>query len=112
MPTTTSQAVQSKQIVLASRPSGVPTSSNFKLTTAELSPINEGEFLVKNHWMSVDPYMRGRMKDGDSYVPAFQIDEPLEGGCIGEVVQSRHTDFKEGEMVLGNLGWREFWTSK
>ncbi|EAQ77672.1 NADP-dependent oxidoreductase [Blastopirellula marina] len=101
----------SKQIELASRPSGLPTLSNFKLTTAELSPIKEGEFLVKNLWMSVDPYMRGRMKAGKSYVPPFQMGEPLEGGCIGEVVESRHDKFPAGDIVLGNLGWREYWKS-
>ena len=75
-------------------------SSNFKMVSTEIKPIEEGEFLVKNHWMSVDPYMRGRMKDTDSYVPPFQIDEPLEGGCIGEVVESLNNDFCEGDMVL------------
>ncbi len=105
------QTTRSQQIELASRPHGTPTSSNFKISTAELSAIEEGEFLVKNRWMSVDPYMRGRMKEGDSYVPAFKIGEPLEGGCIGEVVESRHEKFHQGEMVLGNLGWREYWKS-
>lgn len=61
--------------------------------------------------MSVDPYMRGRMTAGDSYIPAFKIDHPLEGGCIGKVVASRNDEFSEGDYVLGNLGWREFWKS-
>ncbi|QDV71592.1 Putative NADP-dependent oxidoreductase YfmJ [Rosistilla carotiformis] len=111
MTTSTTQATRSRQIELASRPDGMPTTSNFQLKTAELSPIGEGEFLVKNHWMSVDPYMRGRMKEGKSYVPPFQIGEPLEGGCVGEVVESRHPKFEAGTMVLGNLGWREYWKS-
>lgn len=111
MSTATSKAVQSKQIELVSRPDGMPQQSNFEMRTAEVGPIKDGEILVKNQWMSVDPYMRGRMKDTDSYVPPFQIDEPLEGGCIGEVIQSQNSDFKEGDMVLGNLGWREYWTS-
>ncbi|WP_417739186.1 NADP-dependent oxidoreductase [Rosistilla oblonga] len=111
MTTNATQATRSRQIELASRPDGMPTTSNFQLKTAELSPIGEGEFLVKNHWMSVDPYMRGRMKEGKSYVPPFQIGEPLEGGCVGEVVESRHPKFKTGAMVLGNLGWREYWKS-
>lgn len=111
MSTATSKAVQSKQIELVSRPDGMPQQSNFEMRTAEVGPIKDGEILVKNQWMSVDPYMRGRMKDTDSYVPPFQIDEPLEGGCIGEVIQSQNADFKEGDMVLGNLGWREYWTS-
>ena len=111
MTTKALQTTKSQQVVLASRPEGMPTSSNFKMSTAELTPIADGEFLIKNRWMSVDPYMRGRMKDGASYVPPFQIDEPLEGGCIGEVVESRNSNFNEGDMVLGNLGWREYWKS-
>ena len=111
MSTATSKTVQSKQIELVSRPDGMPQQSNFEMRTAEVGPIKDGEILVKNQWMSVDPCMRGRMKDTDSYVPPFQIDEPLEGGCIGEVIQSQNADFKEGDMVLGNLGWREYWTS-
>jgi hypothetical protein len=111
MSTKTSQAVQSQQIELSSRPDGVPTKDNFSLATAELSPINDGEILVRNQWMSVDPYMRGRMKESDSYVPPFEIGEPLEGGCIGEVVESNNARFAEGDHVLGNLGWREYWKS-
>lgn len=111
MTTNTSIAIKSQQIVLASRPEGVPQKDNFKVTTTELSSITDGEFLVKNEWMSVDPYMRGRMKVGDSYVPAFKIGEPLEGGCIGKVVETKNDDFQEGDYVLGNLGWREFWKS-
>ena len=104
-------ATKSLQIELASRPEGKPDASNFRSRTVDLSPIEDGEFLVENHWMSVDPYMRGRMKAGDSYVAAFEIDEPLEGGCVGEVVQSRHPGFSEGQFVLGQLGWRQFWKS-
>jgi len=89
----------------------VPTKENFSLTTAKLSPIGDGEILVRNHWMSVDPYMRGRMKQADSYVPSFEIGEPLEGGCIGEVIESNNDRFKVGDQVLGNLGWREYWNS-
>ena len=63
MTTKASQATRSQQIVLVSRPEGMPTSSNFKMGSTEIRPIEEGDFLVKNHWMSVDPYMRGRMKD-------------------------------------------------
>lgn len=103
--------IKSRQIELASRPQGKPSAENFKQTTTELSPIVNGEFLVKNLWMSVDPYMRGRMKTGDSYVPAFEIGEPLEGGCVGQVVNSRNDNFRDGDFVLGNLGWREYWKS-
>jgi NADPH-dependent curcumin reductase CurA len=105
------QATKSRQIVLASRPEGVPTQSNFRMESVEVAPIKEGEILVKNEWMSVDPYMRGRMKAGDSYVAPFQIDQPLEGGGIGKVVDSRNESFPKGDYVLGNLGWREYWKS-
>lgn len=108
----TANATKSQQIELASRPERKPDSSNFRSRTVELSPIRDGEFLVKNHWMSIDPYMRGRMKAGDSYVPSFEINQPLEGGCVGEIVESQHPDFEKGQFVLGNLGWREYWKSE
>lgn len=111
MTTTISQAIKSKQIELVSRPEGKPGKSNFTANTVVLSPIADGEILVRNQWMSVDPYMRGRMKEGDSYVSPFQIGEPLEGGCIGKVVESRNDRFSKGDQVLGNLGWREYWKS-
>lgn len=111
MSSNTAQTTKSQQIELVSRPEGKPETANFRVRTVELSPIEEGQFLVKNHWMSVDPYMRGRMEAGESYVPPFEIDQPLEGGCVGEVVASRNSDFKEGKYVLGNLGWREYWKS-
>lgn len=107
----TSTTTSNREVHLHSRPDGKPSPSDFKLITSELSPIVEGEFLVKNKWMSVDPYMRGRMKDGESYVEPFQIGKSLEGGCIGEVVESQNSEFKEGDYVLGNLGWREYWKS-
>ncbi len=105
------QPITSEQIVLVSRPEGVPALNNFKIVTAEIEPLQAGEFLVKNQWMSVDPYMRGRMKAGDSYVPPFQLNAPLEGGCIGEVIETNHDNFPVGSMVLGNNGWREYWKS-
>jgi len=111
MSTSTAKSVTSRQVELVSRPSGMPCEDNFSLRSVELTPIDDGQFLVRNEWMSVDPYMRGRMKEGDSYVPPFQIDEPLEGGCVGKVIQSKHEHFREGDCVLGNQGWREYWKS-
>ncbi|MCM2369666.1 NADP-dependent oxidoreductase [Aporhodopirellula aestuarii] len=111
MATNTARAVDNKRIELASRPDGMPTLSNFKLNTVALAPIEDGEFLVRNQWMSVDPYMRGRMKEVDSYVPPFQIGKALEGGCIGVIVESKNDRFAEGDLVLGNQGWREYWKS-
>jgi NADPH-dependent curcumin reductase CurA len=99
---------KSRQIVLASRPVGRPTSANFRLETVDLPDPADGQVLVRNTWMSVDPYMRGRMYDGPSYVPSFQVDKPLEGGVIGEVVKSRSPALKEGDVVSHFAGWREY----
>ncbi|SMP59636.1 hypothetical protein SAMN06265222_106252 [Neorhodopirellula lusitana] len=111
MTTETHQAVQSQQIELVSRPEGLPTQDNFQSNTVEIAPIADGEILVRNQWMSVDPYMRGRMQDSDSYVPPFQLGKALDGGCVGEVVESNNDRFAVGDSVLGNLGWREYWKS-
>ncbi len=96
-----------RQIVLASRPSGWPTEDNFALTEAARPGLADGEIRVRNLFMSVDPYMRGRMNDVPSYVPSFRLGEPLEGGAIGEVTESRSADLKEGDLVLHMLGWRD-----
>lgn len=111
MSTEAATQIKTRQIELKSRPDGVPTQANFQLGEATLSPIADREFLVQNEWMSVDPYMRGRMNDSASYVPPFQIGEPLEGGCIGKVIESLNDDFSVGYYVLGSLGWREKWKS-
>jgi hypothetical protein len=96
-----------REIHLASRPTGAPTPENFSLVTRELPALSAGQILVRNDFMSVDPYMRGRMNDVKSYVPPFQIGQPLEGGAIGEVVESRADGIKAGQVVLSNRGWRE-----
>ena len=101
----------SREIHLASRPVGIPTHENFKLVTVELPDPGDGQLLVKNLFMSVDPYMRGRMVDRKSYVPPFQIGEPLTGGCVGEVVESNNARFKVGDHVLGFNSWREYYLS-
>ncbi|NYF98084.1 NADP-dependent oxidoreductase [Janibacter cremeus] len=100
-PTTT------RQIVLASRPHGAPTAENFRLEEVDLPEPDEGQVLVRNSIMSVDPYMRGRMNDVKSYVPPFQVDAPLDGGAVGEVIASRSADVPVGAHVLHGLGWRE-----
>jgi NADPH-dependent curcumin reductase CurA len=97
----------SREIRLASRPQGVPTADNFTLSQVDLKPIPAGYVLVRNLFMSVDPYMRGRMKEGKSYVPPFELGQPLEGGAIGKVVESRANEFKVGDAVTSNFGWRE-----
>ncbi|SIS50518.1 hypothetical protein SAMN05444817_10988 [Corynebacterium appendicis CIP 107643] len=96
----------SKQWVLASRPEGAPTNENFRLETAELPQLSDGQVLVENTYASVDPYMRGRMNDVKSYIPPFQIDEPLTGTAIGTVTESRSERFKVGDTVRHFAGWR------
>jgi NADPH-dependent curcumin reductase CurA len=98
----------SREIRLAARPEGEPAPEHFELAETTLPEPGEGEVLVRNQWMSVDPYMRGRMWDRPSYVPPFQIGAPLEGGAIGEVVESRAPGLEPGTLVLHNLGWREY----
>ncbi|MBD2760511.1 NADP-dependent oxidoreductase [Yimella sp. cx-573] len=98
---------QTREIVLASRPNGAPTLDNFRLVERDLPALQDGEILVRNTVMSVDPYMRGRMNDVKSYVPPFQIDQPLDGGAVGTVIASRAEGFAEGDSVLHGLGWRD-----
>lgn len=98
---------RTREIQLASRPSGAPTPANFRLMEVDLPELKDGEILVRNTVMSVDPYMRGRMNDVKSYVPPFQIDQPLDGGAVGTVIASRSDEFAEGQSVLHGLGWRE-----
>jgi NADPH-dependent curcumin reductase CurA len=97
----------SREIRLASRPTGVPTASNFTLAETTLEPLQEQQVLVRNLFMSVDPYMRGRMNDRKSYVPPFEIGKVLDGGAVGEVMESRSGEFKEGDIVTSRYGWRE-----
>ena len=98
----------SREIRLASRPKGIPTAANFTLAESTLPPLQAQQVLVQNLFMSVDPYMRGRMNEGKSYVPPFAIGQALEGGAIGEVVQSRAEGFKPGDAVTSSFGWREY----
>ena len=97
----------SREIRLKSRPAGVPTPDNFELATVNLPDPAPGEVQVRNSWMTVDPYMRGRMNDVQSYVPPFQIGEALQGGAVGEVVASNDPAFRAGDAVQSFFGWRE-----
>ena len=96
------------QIQLVSRPTGLPTAANFTLTRTEVEPLQDKQVLVRNLFMSVDPYMRGRMNDGKSYVPPFELGKPLDGGAVGEVIESRAREFKTGDAVISSFGWREY----
>ncbi|MBV8605378.1 MAG: NADP-dependent oxidoreductase [Pelomonas sp.] len=101
--------MRNRQILLASRPQGEPTLANFKLVEAELpAELADGQVLVRHDWLSLDPYMRGRMNDSKSYAAPQPLNEVMIGGTAGTVVDSRHPNFKEGDTVVGMGGWQEF----
>ncbi|MDM4719953.1 NADP-dependent oxidoreductase [Micromonospora sp. WMMA1363] len=97
-----------REIHLASRPQGWPTEKNFRLVTNDVPTPAPGQLVVRNTYLSVDPYMRARMNDVKSYVPPFALDAPLDGGAVGEVVASEAEGFAPGDTVLHGLGWREY----
>ena len=97
----------STQIQLASRPRGWPTHENFRTVTVELPDLAEGDVRVANEFVSVDPYMRGRMNEGRSYIPPFELDETMTGAAVGRVVESRSEAHPVGAVVLHDLGWRD-----
>ena len=103
--------ITSREIRLAARPKGIPSAANFTLAQTELAPLPDQQVLVRNRFMSVDPYMRGRMNDRKSYVPPFEVGQPLEGGAVGEVIASRAGEFKPGDIVTSNFGWREYFVA-
>lgn len=100
--------IMSREIQLVSRPKGMPTAANFTIAQTEIKPLQDGQILVRNLYLSVDPYMRGRMNEGKSYVPPFELGKALEGGAVGEVIESRAPEFKPGDVVTSNFGWREY----
>ena len=101
-----------KRIVLASYPEGWVTESNFRVESAPLPRPAEGEVLVKNHWLSLDPYMRGRMSQQKSYVKGVEPGEVMTGETAGEVVESKHPKFKAGDKVTAPAGWQLYWAGK
>ncbi|MGQ5521859.1 NADP-dependent oxidoreductase [Chitinimonas sp. PSY-7] len=108
----TSSTLISNEIRLKSRPVGLPTLANFVMVEVPLPVPGEGEVLVRNLWMSVDPYMRGRMNEGPSYIPAFQLGHALEGSAIGQVITSNTAELKVGDYVTSMFGWREAYVAK
>jgi NADPH-dependent curcumin reductase CurA len=100
----------STEIRLKSRPVGMPAAANFETATVDVPAPGAGEVLVRNHFMSVDPYMRGRMYDRPSYVPPFAIGEALQGHAVGEVVESNAEGYAPGDLVSSMFGWREAFT--
>jgi len=101
----------SREIRLKSRPVGTPVADNFELASVELPAPGAGEVQVRNHWMTVDPYMRGRMNDVKSYSPPFQLGEAMQGGAVGEVTVSNDPSLKVGDLVQSMNGWREAFNS-
>jgi NADPH-dependent curcumin reductase CurA len=98
--------MQNKEIRFASRPAGLPTDENFQLVETEVPSIADGEVLLRTLYISVDPYLRGRMREGKSYVQGFELGQVIESGVVGEVIESKSSDFKQGDVVSGYLGWR------
>jgi NADPH-dependent curcumin reductase CurA len=92
---------------LMRRPQGLPEAQDFALKPVELPTLEDGMVRVVNRWLSVDPYMRGRMNDVKSYVPPFALDAPMEGGAVGEVVESRAEGFAPGDLAVHMAGWRD-----
>ena len=103
--------MNTKQIVLASRPKGSPTLDNFKIENIAVPEIQNGEVLLEGLYYSVDPYMRGRMNDAKSYVAPFEINQAMQGGVIAKVLNSKADNFKTGDVVLGMLPWIEKFTA-
>ena len=97
-----------RQILLDNRPQGEATTSNFRLVSVQTPELSEGQVLVRHHYLSLDPYMRGRMNDGKSYAQPQPLGEVMIGGTVGEVLQSRHPRFQPGDAVVGMGGWQEY----
>ena len=101
-----------RQVVLASRPSGKPESANFRLEESAIPVPEDGQVLCKTIYLSLDPYMRGRMNAGKSYAPPVEIDEVMGGGTVGQVIESKNSKFSTGDLVFGYGGWQEFWVQQ
>lgn len=103
--------MKSRQVLLAARPAGAPRASDFRLVDVDVPEPGPGEILVRNVYMSVDPYMRGRMNEKQTYAQAWQIGQPADGRAVGEVMKSQNEHFPVGAVVVSNLGWREHYVS-
>jgi NADPH-dependent curcumin reductase CurA len=101
-------STMNKQWHLVSRPTGEPSLANFKLVEVPVPELLDGQLLVRNHFMSLDPYMRGRMNDGKSYAQPQPLNAVMQGGTVGEVVASKNEAFKAGDMVVGMGGWQQY----
>lgn len=107
-------SIVGQEIHLKQYPKGMPTQDIFEYVKVDIPDPKEGELLIRNIWMSVDPYMRGRMRSPEetkSYIASFQLKKPLDGACIGKVIDSKNNEYTVGDYVLGDCGWREYWLS-
>ena len=100
--------MNNKTIVLASRPTGMPTAAQFRLEKREVPTPEHGQLLLKTLYVSVDPYMRGRMSEAKSYIAPFAVGEPITGGVVAEVVESHIPQLPVGSVVVGNLPWQQY----
>ncbi len=103
--------MQNKEIRRASRPAGMPTLDNFNTVNTVVPQPKDGEVLVRTLYISVDPYLRGRMREGRSYIAPFEVGQVIESGAVGEVLQSRSPEFQPGDIVTGMFGWRLYNTA-
>ena len=99
---------RNQQIVLDNRPQGEAVASNFKLVATDTPALKDGEVLVRHHYLSLDPYMRGRMNESKSYAASQPLGEVMIGGTVGEVVESRNAKYAVGDKVVGMGGWQEY----
>lgn len=99
---------KNRQFLLDNRPQGQASASNFRLVTSDTPPLQDGQVLVRHHYLSLDPYMRGRMDDAKSYAAPQPLGQVMQGGTVGEVVESRSPEFKSGDKVIGMGGWQEY----
>lgn len=104
--------MQNKEIRLASRPAGIPTLENFQFVDTDVPKPADGEVLVRMLYISVDPYLRGRMREGKSYVAPFEVGQVIQSGAVGEIVESNSPKFEAGDVVTGMFGWRKYDVAK
>src|SRR5438132_6889306 len=103
--------MKNKQIVLAKRPHGFVEEDDFRIVESEVPPVADGKVLTRVHYLSLDPYMRGRMEEAKSYAAPQPLNEVMIGGTIGEVLESKNPNYQVGDMVVGAGGWQEYYVS-
>ena len=104
--------ITNRKITLAERPKGMPDEQTFEFKSEKITEIQQGEILLRTLYVSVDPYMRGRMVNAESYIEPFELNKVIEGGAIGEVIESKSNRFEPGDIVIGNFGWQEYYVAQ